>query len=610
MSWRKLLPRPRWLPRAALMHPQRVVIVGFGLAMLLMLIVGARDLYLLRDRVLSSRQHDLTLRALGGEAVFAAERSKLVFVRDYAQQLITLYDSGVAPTDPAVERAFAQRNDPVWQMEVPLGDAPVVGAAPALLDELEGFDRRDADLRADLYAARQLSHVLGLSLRLRDGKDADGTVSYISSNGLYVTYPPLPPDKAPALFRRFSDISYYRDVLPERDSSREIRWTRVYTQFESTQLRTTLSIPVYVADRFRGVVAVDVELWRLRDLIGVPDDAGTTRYLMDYRGGIIASSQHTVRIDMRWPDDVDPAWRSLPVQELFGTGAGIRHVDGQYLIYQPVGQRGTWLLVESFSDGDVWRAVLQRTSAPLLSIWLALPLLMFVTLRVVTLLFRHYVEAGEMLQRLAETDPLTGLANRRHFGEAFGRESARRRRESGSGGGNGDGAIGDPNAAPPDASSGAPFSMLMLDIDYFKRVNDRWGHASGDNVLVAVAGVLRRNLREADLPARLGGEEFAVLMPQTTLADAVATAERLRAAVQDTPVAPAPDAPPSGEGDGRIHFTVSIGVAEAVSDDCQTLDAMLAMADRRLYAAKQAGRNQVCAADAPAGNTVAQTVQG
>lgn len=608
MSWRKLLPRPRWLPRAALIHPQRVVIVGFGLAMLLMLIVGARDLYLLRDRVLSSRQHDLTLRALGGEAVFAAERSKLVFVRDYAQQLITLYDSGAAPPDPAVERAFAQRNDRIWQMEVPLGDSPVVGTAPALLDELEGFERRDADLRADLYAARQLSHVLGLSLRLRQGENADGTVSYISSNGLYITYPPLPPDKAPALFRRFSHIAYYRDMLPERDASRDIRWTRVYTQFESTQLRTTLSIPVYVENRFRGVVAVDVELARLRELLGVPEDAGTTRYLMDYRGGIIASSQHNVRIDMRWPDDVDQAWRGVPAQELFGAGAGIRHVDGQYLIYQPVGQRGTWLLVESFSDADVWRAVLQRTSTPLLSIWLALPLLMFVTLRVVTLLFRHYVAAGETLQRLAETDPLTGLANRRHFGEAYGRESARRRREREAAGADESLAGGAP--ARVEASPAAPLSMLMLDIDFFKRVNDRWGHASGDHVLVALADVLRRNLREIDLPARLGGEEFAVLLPQTTLADAEATAERLRAAVQGTPVKPAPDAPPPREGDGHIHFTVSIGVAEAVSDGCPTLDAMLATADRRLYAAKQAGRNRVCAADAPAGNTVAPSVQG
>ncbi|MCA3185282.1 MAG: diguanylate cyclase, partial [Cupriavidus sp.] len=204
--------------------------------------------------------------------------------------------------------------------------------------------------------------------------------------------------------------------------------------------------------------------------------------------------------------------------------------------------------------------------------------------------------------------PLTALANRRHFGEAYGREAARRRREHESAGN--DGEAGGADGARADATPPTPLSMLMIDIDFFKRVNDRWGHASGDHVLVALADVLRQNLREIDLPARLGGEEFAVLLPQTTLADAEATAERLRAAVQGTPVAPAPDAPPPGEGDGNIHFTVSIGVAEAVSDDSRTLDAMLATADRRLYAAKQAGRNRVCAADAPAGSTVAPTVPG
>lgn len=584
MSWRKLLPRPRWLPRAALMHPQRVVIVGFTLAMLLMAIVAMRDLYLLRERVLSLRQHDLTLRSLGMEAVFASERSKLTFVRDYAQQLISIYDSGAAETDPAVERAFQMRNMPIWQMEVPLGDSPVVGTSRAKLDELEGFERRDADLRADLYAARQLSHVLGLSLL--DGDDARSTLTFISSNGLYVTYPALAVDKAPALFRRFSNISYYRDMLPDRDTSHDIRWTRVYTQFESTQLRTTLSIPVYVSNRFRGVVAVDVDLPRLRHLIGLPDQADATRFLMDYHGAIIASSEHTVRIDMQWPDDVNPAWNKVSLQQLFKEGSGQRHVNGQYLFFQRVGYRDNWLLVETFSDADLWRAVLQRTSTPLLAIWLALPLLMFVTLRVVTLLFNHYLAAGEKMQRLAETDPLTQLANRRHYGAEFGKESARQRRD------------------------GSPLSMLMLDIDFFKRVNDRWGHASGDHVLVALAGVLRGNLREIDLPARIGGEEFAVLLPGTTLAEATHTAERLRLAVQATVVDPAPDAPPSDSGDGRIRFTVSIGVAEAGIDACQTLDAMLATADRRLYAAKQGGRNQVCAADVPAGNAGVPPVQG
>ncbi len=592
MSWRKLLPRPRWLPRAALMHPQRVVVVGFGLAMLLMLAVGIRDLYLLKERVLSSRQHDLTLRALGVEAVFSAERFKLAFVRDYAQQLIAIQQGPDAvPFDAAIEQAFRSRNDPVWQMPVPLGDAPVTGVSAETLQGLQGFARRDDDLRADLFAARQLSHVLSLNQNLQF-TSAEGNVSFISSNGIYVTYPLLSADKAPALLRRFSDIPYYRDLLPENDPDRSIRWAPVYTQFESTKLRTTLSIPVYVQNRFRGAVAVDVDLQHLRALIGTPDDVESARYLMDHKGDIIVSSHPGARRHMRWPDDIDTVWRGVSLQDLFDAGTGIRHVDGKYLFFQGVGHLGNWLMLDTLTDRELYRAVLQRTSGPLLAIWLALPLLMFVTLRVVTLLFGHYLTAGEKLQQLAETDPLTSLANRRHFGELFSQESARRDRE---------------RSREPDRA-GKPLAMLMLDIDFFKRVNDRWGHASGDHVLVALADVLRHNLRENDLPARLGGEEFAVLLPGATLAEAAATAERLRAAVQVIAVVPASDT--ADTGDGPIRFTVSIGVAEAVSDGCQTLDAMLATADRRLYAAKEAGRNQVRALDAPAGNAAAPPVRG
>ena len=426
--------------------------------------------------------------------------------------------------------------------------------------------------------------MLGLSVNLGSG-GPEGNVTYISSNGLYVTYPPLPPAKAPALVQRFSGISYYRDMLPERDADRDIRWAPVYTQFESTQLRTTLSIPVYVDNKFRGVVAVDVDLQRLRALIGSPEDPGSARYLVDRRGDIIGSSSHSVRIDMRWPNDVDATWRSEPLSQLIEEGSDMRHIDGKYLLFQRVGAQGNWLMLETLTDVELYGAVLQRISRPLLAIWAALPLLMFATLRVVTLLFGHYLTAGRKLQQLAETDPLTQLANRRHFGVEFGKESARRRRD------------------------GHAMSMLMLDIDFFKRVNDKWGHASGDHVLVALADVLRANLREVDLAARLGGEEFAVLLPGTSLAEASVTAERLRAAVEAIAVEPAPDATLPDTGDGRIHFTVSIGVAEAAIDECQTFDAMLATADRRLYVAKETGRNRVCATDAPADSVAVPTGQ-
>lgn len=165
------------------------------------------------------------------------------------------------------------------------------------------------------------------------------------------------------------------------------------------------------------------------------------------------------------------------------------------------------------------------------------------------------------LERTARSDALTELSNRRDFYDKAEHEMARSRR------------------------SGLPFCVLMLDVDHFKRVNDHYGHAGGDDVLRQLARVLVAQLRTVDISARLGGEEFSVLMPGTPLAEAAHAAERLRAALQAAPVA---------LRDGRQLFvTASIGLTQWNADDMD-IDATLKRADAALYRAKATGRNRVC----------------
>ncbi|WP_419899534.1 sensor domain-containing diguanylate cyclase [Roseomonas sp. USHLN139] len=167
--------------------------------------------------------------------------------------------------------------------------------------------------------------------------------------------------------------------------------------------------------------------------------------------------------------------------------------------------------------------------------------------------------AQEELRRMAGTDPLTGLPNRRHF-TAAGRALVERMQ-----------------------AAGQPLGLLMLDIDHFKSINDRHGHPIGDLVLQAVARRCRSLLRGPhDLIARLGGEEFAVLLPQAGPAETAAVAERLRASMAARPVL-------SPGGDVAVHL--SIGAVVRVADE--TLEAVLQRSDRALYSAKQAGRNRV-----------------
>nr|WP_307728690.1 GGDEF domain-containing protein [Massilia solisilvae] len=167
-------------------------------------------------------------------------------------------------------------------------------------------------------------------------------------------------------------------------------------------------------------------------------------------------------------------------------------------------------------------------------------------------------KADDQMTLLATTDFLTGLANRRaFFQQAEGaRQLALRLRK--------------------------PIALLMLDIDHFKQLNDRFGHATGDEALVLFADTARATLREHDIMGRLGGEEFALALPGTDLPGGVLAAERLRQAVIDAPLCAA----------GTPHrMTVSIGVV--LVEPNEALTAALARADQALYAAKSGGRNRV-----------------
>ncbi|QPK65194.1 diguanylate cyclase [Methylomonas sp. LL1] len=169
-------------------------------------------------------------------------------------------------------------------------------------------------------------------------------------------------------------------------------------------------------------------------------------------------------------------------------------------------------------------------------------------------------QAQDELERQAHTDFLTELANRRYFIELAEAELARALRYR------------------------KPFSLLMFDIDHFKAVNDNHGHKTGDRVLQRFAAILRRTLREVDIIGRLGGEEFAVILPETDVGEAREAAERLRLAAADTIM--------QSEAGALLRVTVSIGVAPLTGEPTD-IETLLKQADDALYLAKNSGRNQV-----------------
>jgi two-component system, cell cycle response regulator len=173
---------------------------------------------------------------------------------------------------------------------------------------------------------------------------------------------------------------------------------------------------------------------------------------------------------------------------------------------------------------------------------------------------KELIATNHRLELLSITDGLTKLNNHRYLQDELARAFEEAQRYS------------------------RPLSLAMIDIDFFKKINDTYGHAVGDDVLKRVAHLFTESVRSTDLVARYGGEEFAVMMPETTLDDGITFAEKIRSLIESTPLQTQA---------GPVQATVSIGVASVPYTKTHTSKELIVAADKALYRAKRAGRNQV-----------------
>jgi len=278
---------------------------------------------------------------------------------------------------------------------------------------------------------------------------------------------------------------------------------------------------------------------------------------------LLGARDHKLRA--RLPEPLLQAWQT-PVQSVLwnaltrsatGTYRAPSGVDGvdRHFVYRTVRDL-PMVVVTGFAPVDVER----RAAGRLLPFTIGtLSALAFISLlaAVLTVIYRQRHD----LETLATTDALTDIANRRQTIATGAHEVARTLRYA------------------------KPLSVLMIDIDHFKVVNDTWGHRTGDRVLQSIARTMQSMVRDQDSVGRIGGEEFAVILPETTLPGAQAIAERMRTAIQATSAA-------TSDGDQAVYVTVSVGVATLLPGESE-FDTVLARADEALYRAKTSGRNRV-----------------
>jgi diguanylate cyclase (GGDEF)-like protein len=242
---------------------------------------------------------------------------------------------------------------------------------------------------------------------------------------------------------------------------------------------------------------------------------------------------------------------------------GEKTVTGLYKF--TIGDSDSSLIVmASLPESDIYTAINESTNnAVMTSLFIFILGLLFFQILIKETVLTPLIEQMKTIEKLSITDTLTGLANRRCFEEAFNKEWKLAVR------------------------SKKPISFLMLDADKFKTYNDTYGHPQGDKLLIALSGVLKRAVhRPSDLPGRLGGEEFGILLPNTDLSGAVHIAESIRSEVERLRIR----VPETGK---ITTCTVSIGAASIIPTVNDTHEKVMKMADEHLYSAKEGGRNRV-----------------
>jgi diguanylate cyclase (GGDEF)-like protein len=327
--------------------------------------------------------------------------------------------------------------------------------------------------------------------------------------------------------------------------------------------------------RFGGVVTTALPIERLEAILGAAD--------IGARGAVSLRAGSDTLI-ARWPvlEGLPTLYPPPPTLQAVireglrtGTFRDTSRIDGETRLYAFRNEGRFGLTVQvGLSERDAL-AGYRRDARAIVGSALVAAVVAIVSVAALARAWRRREDAMAELAKQASTDALTGLANRRRFFERLAEELARADRY------------------------GARPAVLMLDLDRFKAVNDAFGHGTGDALLVHVAARCREALREADLLARVGGEEFAAILPQTDLEGALDAAERVRLAVA---LAPLPR-----EGGEPLRATLSAGVASSWPGE--GADALLGRADEALYEAKSGGRDRV-RAWRPAADRLADRLAG
>ena len=454
----------------------------------------------------------------------------------------------------------AQRQQPVWRLSLNTQRSmPLNGVSDSWLKDYPELNRDNPDrLAAELSAALEFSFILQFS---NPDEDFPSRLWYTSRAGFYVSStPPLSDRETLESYRGMIGRDYFTAMNPQQNPRRQLHWTAMYNALLQEGPMVTVSVPVDSGDYWYGVLAMDFSRESIHQHLvrAYPQNQQGIVMLLDNQFRLLASSD---------PERETAGHRLTPhelgqLQAAVASSArGEMRMGTRFLAWEQLKDfNGTLVHLQTLREG--MHGYVGQVALMLLLTWLLFSLTLLGVWYAIVRIIRHMMSLQDKLAWRANYDGLTHLYNRSAFFDLSERAAAQCQR------------------------SAKPLALIQLDIDFFKAVNDRWGHHAGDMALVHVAGIIRHALRKMDIAGRVGGEEFCLLLPETGLEDARGIAERIRQKLAQKEL--------FISNDQTLKVTASFGVASSEEQGEYQVESLQSLADSRLYLAKQGGRNRVC----------------
>ncbi|MFH0474129.1 cellulose biosynthesis regulator diguanylate cyclase DgcQ [Kluyvera ascorbata] len=557
-------PTGWWSKLARRVKPERVVNICFVVVLFFSTLLTWRETIVLEDAYISSQRNNLKNVANDMDAQLQFNTDRLLFFRNGMQSAlqVPLAFEVLRTAEQQFERQRAQSD---WQISLNNNRTlPLHGVSDAFVEHTNLLSRDNPLLGNEFMATIELGYLLRLSAMTRQHLARFEThMLYVSRAGFYLSTDATQQDSITEYYYRLATSPWFTQQSQRDNPNRGVKWQTTFSRDKTPAAQTvTAAVPLDYEQYWFGVLAIQLSVNEMTQFLtqSVEGEEEGEYQLYDRRMNLIASSESDASKRTQLAQEVQAQLAHAYEQQNEGS---VRQFS-RYISWEKLRNfDGVLLRIHSLEEGV--RGDFGSISIALTLLWVLFTTMLIISWIVIRRMVRNMSTLQDSLAWRAWHDMLTRLYNR---GALFERAS---------------------KSLAACQKAGESLAVIQLDLDHFKSINDRFGHQAGDRVLIHIGRVILNKIRKEDIAGRVGGEEFCLVLPDTSLAQATVIAERIRESINSREILISRNQ--------TIRVSASLGVCS--SDELAQYDfqVLQSIADKRLYLAKTSGRNRVCAED-------------